>query len=564
MYSWGAPAARRARCGTRAQAPGDATALLFDPGGETLHVACAGAEVCVAHCRVAQGTTPSGDVRARFVVDDVTPSPRPAPSPGWRLSGRSRARTSQSLTAPSASCARFRKPAVRRRARRPGRRGALLRRPVLFRRERDNERVFEKTNASSESRVFVIPDTAGASAVASDVSASASASAERKAYVAVASPGAQTRRRVRGAPFVDDSRRSDGGVRHRRGHHSGPRAPRARDDMARRDAGNSTPRGAVAVARRRRVQRPSPALSETRRFRRPSRRAPSARARRRARRAAPRRRARAVLPTKPCSDRIRSDRARMKPKTTAARRRRRPRRRRWRWRRGAVAGGAAVAAPTPADVSIVARAPDGMLLRVWLHGEAEDEDEDEDDADADRGTASASANAPAVFVLDDASKMEIFSRVRNLLPLRARFRSRWPRRGAEPEKSSRAPWTSPASRLGTATCWRSGCPATARAKPRRSENRGEPRNAPADRRRPRRGAREGDDRNDAMENRDRDPASFSCPASASALLAARGGTLELYRARSTRERVVALAVAGRLEEAVALADARRGRSPTYV
>ena len=50
-----------------------ATALLFDPGGETLHVACAGAEVCVAHCRVAQGTTPSGDVRSRFVVDDVTP-----------------------------------------------------------------------------------------------------------------------------------------------------------------------------------------------------------------------------------------------------------------------------------------------------------------------------------------------------------------------------------------------------------------------------------------------------------------------------------------------------------
>jgi hypothetical protein len=49
---------------------------------------------------------------------------------------------------------------------------------------------------------------------------------------------------------------------------------------------------------------------------------------------------------------------------------------------------------------------------------------------------------------------------------------------------------------------------------------------------------------------------FSCPASASSLLAARGGVLELHRARSTRERVVELAVAGRLEEAVALADAR--------
>ena len=53
-----------------------------------------------------------------------------------------------------------------------------------------------------------------------------------------------------------------------------------------------------------------------------------------------------------------------------------------------------------------------------------------------------------------------------------------------------------------------------------------------------------------------DESLFSCPASASSLLAARGGVLELHRARSTRERVMELAVAVRLEEAVALADAR--------
>ena len=133
-------------------------------------------------------------------------------------------------------------------------------------------------------------------------------------------------------------------------------------------------------------------------------------------------RARAVLPTKPCSDRIRSDRARMKPKTTAARRRGGAAAPALAVASGGVlANGTAVAAPTPADVSIVARAPDGMLfLRVWLHGEAEDEDED--DADADRGTASASANAPGRFSpWTTRRKMEIFSRVRNQVALTCAF-----------------------------------------------------------------------------------------------------------------------------------------------
>jgi hypothetical protein len=167
-----------------------ATALLFDPGGETLHVACAGAEVCVAHCRVAQGTTPSGDVRARFVVDDVTPSPRPAPPPE---------------AAPSRPEPSPRVPVVDRTIRElcaiSGNRRCVAARAdsgveVHYYDTRCSSdakgtpsSAEEETNAFSETRVFVIPDTAGASAIASDASASASA----KAHVAVASPGGRKR-----------------------------------------------------------------------------------------------------------------------------------------------------------------------------------------------------------------------------------------------------------------------------------------------------------------------------------------------------------------------------------
>lgn len=168
--------------------PVTATALLFDPGGETLHVACAGAEVCVAHCRVAQGTTPSGDVRARFVVDDVTPSPRPAPPPE---------------AAPSRPEPSPRVPVVDRTIRElcaiSGNRRCVAARAdsgveVHYYDTRCSSdakgtpsSAEEETNAFSETRVFVIPDTAGASAIASDASASA------KAHVAVASPGGRKR-----------------------------------------------------------------------------------------------------------------------------------------------------------------------------------------------------------------------------------------------------------------------------------------------------------------------------------------------------------------------------------
>tara|TARA_B110000977_G_scaffold133666_1_gene170218 strand:+ start:3917 stop:7006 length:3090 start_codon:yes stop_codon:yes gene_type:complete len=51
---------------------------------------------------------------------------------------------------------------------------------------------------------------------------------------------------------------------------------------------------------------------------------------------------------------------------------------------------------------------------------------------------------------------------------------------------------------------------------------------------------------------------FSCAASSSSLVAARGAVVEMHRQRSTRERVVSLLAALRLEEAVQLADQRGG------
>ena len=541
--------------------PVTATALLFDPGGETLHVACAGAEVCVAHCRVAQGTTPSGDVRARFVVDDVTPSPRPAappeaaplrPEPSPRVPVVDR--TIRELCAISGN-----------------------RRCVAARADSGVEVHYydarcssdargtpssaeEETNAR-ESRVFVIPDTAGASAVASDASASASA----KAYVAVASPGGRKRVVVYAVPpfasrqdckqkatvVFDIAADIILGLAH----------PARAMTWLGATLVIGAPRGAVAVRVADGYATPLAGAVN------PDAVSPKREARRRARaRAAA---LAALAPRRPRSDGAsyetmfgsdhvpigsragleaeddevtEATEAPAAPALAVA-------------SGGAVANDAAVAAPTPADVSIVARAPDGTLMRVWLHGE----DEDVDEADADRGTASASANAPAVFVLDDASKngaKTFFARSEPVdLTCAFPFAVAAPRGGTR-EKLARAvdltglaPGDSHALALGM-----SGDGARENRGDAARETRlliaGAPRGAALGR---------GDDRNDAVENRD--PASFSCPASASALLAARGGTLELYRARSTRERVVALAVAGRLEEAVALADARGGTAP---
>lgn len=544
--------------------PVTATALLFDPGGETLHVACAGAEVCVAHCRVAQGTTPSGDVRARFVVDDVTPSPRPAPPPEaapFRPEPSPRVpvvdRTIRELCAISGN-----------------------RRCVAARADSGVEVHYydarcssdakgtpssaeEETNkpAFSETRVFVIPDTAGASAVASDASASASA----KAHVAVASPGGRKRVVVYAVPpfasrqnvkqkatvVFDIAADIILGLAH----------PVRAMTWLGATLVIGAPRGAVAVRVADGYATPlagavnPDAVSPKREARRRARARAAALAALAPRRPTPGGASYETMfgsdPMDPIGSRAaeaeddggEATEAPAAPALAVA-------------SGGAVANDAAVAAPTPADVSIVARAPDGTLMRVWLHGEAEDEDVDE--ADADRGTASASANAPAVFVLDDASKngaKTFFARSEPVdLTCAFPFAVAAPRGGTR-EKLARAvdltglaPGDSHALALGM-----SGDGARENLRSARETRlliAGAPRGAALGR---------GDDRNDAVENRD--PASFSCPASASALLAARGGTLELHRARSTRERVVALAVAGRLEEAVALADARGGTAP---
>ena len=537
--------------------PVTATALLFDPGGETLHVACAGAEVCVAHCRVAQGTTPSGDVRARFVVDDVTPSPRPAPPPEaapFRPEPSPRVpvvdRTIRELCAISGNrrCVAARADS-----------GVEVHYYDARCSSDASEGTEEETNAFSETRgVFVIPDTAGASAIASDASAIAS-DASAKAHVAVASPGGRKRVVVYAVPpfasrqdvkqkatvVFDIAADIILGLAH----------PARAMTWLGATLVIGAPRGAVAVRVADGYAVPLAGAVN------PDAVSPKREARRRARaRAAA---LAALAPRRPTpggasyetmfgSDPIGSEaeddggeatEAPAAPALAVA------------LLGGAVANDAAVAAPTPADVSIVARAPDGTLMRVWLHGEAEDEDVDE--ADADRGTASASANAPAVFVLDDASKngaKPFFARSEPVdLTCAFPFAVAAPRGGTR-EKLARAvdltglaPGDSHALALGM-----SGDGARENRGDSARETRlliaGAPRGAALGR---------GDDRNDAVENRD-PGSSFSCPASASALLAARGGTLELHRARSTRERVVALAVAGRLEEAVALADARGG------
>ena len=366
--------------------PVTATALLFDPGGETLHVACAGAEVCVAHCRVAQGTTPSGDVRARFVVDDVTPSPRPAPPPEaapFRPEPSPRVpvvdRTIRELCAISGN-----------------------RRCVAARADSGVEVHYydarcssdakgtpssanEETNAFSETAcVFVIPDTAGASAIASDASASASA----KAHVAVASPGGRKRVVVYAVPpfasrqnvkqkatvVFDIAADIILGLAH----------PVRAMTWLGATLVIGAPRGAVAVRVADGYATPlagavnPDAVSPKREARRRARARAAALAALAPRRPTPGGASYETMfgsdPMDPIGSRAaeaeddggEATEAPAAPALAVA-------------SGGAVANDAAVAAPTPADVSIVARAPDGTLMRVWLDGEAEDEDVDVDE-----------------------------------------------------------------------------------------------------------------------------------------------------------------------------------------
>jgi hypothetical protein len=204
------------------------------------------------------------------------------------------------------------------------------------------------------------------------------------------------------------------------------------------------------------------------------------------------------------------------------------------------------AEPTP-DGSVVARAPDGTLLRVWLPGADEDVEDDEEDEDAedeedDLDAFSNAEKGARVLILDDAATC-FFARSERLdVTCAYPFAVAAPVDGGAAravDLTGLAPGDSHALALGV-----SGDGAAKDRDSRANESRLLIAGAPG-------GAALG--RGDDEKNDER---FFSCPASASSLLAARGGVLELHRARSTRERVVELAVAGRLEEAVALADAR--------
>ena len=509
--------------------PVTATALLFDPGGETLHVACAGAEVCVAHCRVAQGTTPSGDVRSRFVVDDVTPSPRPPASP----------RTS---AAPSRPEPTSRVQVVDRTIRELC--AVRSRRAVAARADAGVEVHYYDDRSSSGSltaassattddvarrtRVFVIPDTANAVAIASDARAHRAAS-----RVAVASPGGRKRVVVYEVPPYWDTGQKKGkvvfdiaadivlGLAH----------PARAMAWLGATLVIGTPRGAVAV-------RVADGMAEPLVLNFSSRAPLRGRDERRARNAA----LAALAPRRPSPDgasydtMFGSERSGLKEDTKETE------------EEVAAAPALAVsfsfeafsthsdAEPTPSGV--VARAPDGTLLRVWLPGADGPGRDDEEDEEED---AFSNASGARVLILDDAAK-SFFARSERLdVTCAPPFAVAAPVNGGAAravDLTGLAPGDSHALALGV-----SGDGA-AKDIERANESRlliaGAPGGAALGR---------GDDEND-------DERFFSCPASASSLLAARGGVLELHRARSTRERVVELAVAGRLEEAVALADAR--------
>ena len=529
--------------------PVTATALLFDPGGETLHVACAGAEVCVAHCRVAQGTTPSGDVRSRFVVDDVTPSPRPPASPHTSAASSRPEPTSRVQVVDRTIrelCAVRSARAVAARA------DAGVEVHYYDDRSSSGARTdgasFSATTSDANRptrRVFVIPDTANATAVASDAR-----SHRTNSRVAVASPGGRKRVVVYEVPPYWDLV----GKENNEGTHVvfdiaydivlGLAHPVQTMAWLGATLVIGAPRGVVFV--RVATGMAEPLVLNFSGTRDAVRRDESSRARNAA--------LAALAPKRPSPDGAsydtmfgseRSRRVKEDTKETEE--------------TAAAAPALAVsfsfdsfsfrrsdAEPTP-DGSVVARAPDGTLLRVWLPGadeDVEDDEEDEgvEDEEDDLDAFSNAEKGARVLILDDAFT-SFFARSERLdVTCAFPFAVAAPVNGGAAravDLTGLAPGDSHALALGV-----SGDGAAKDRDSRANESRLLIAGAPG-------GAALG--RGDDEKN---DESLFSCPASASSLLAARGGVLELHRARSTRERVVELAVAGRLEEAVALADAR--------
>ena len=551
--------------------PVTATALLFDPGGETLHVACAGAEVCVAHCRIAQGTTPSGDVRARFVVDDVTPSPRPPAPPSEAAPPRPESPPPRGQVVDRT---------IRELCAIPSRRCVAARADAGVEVHYYDDRCSSVSRAASRARVFVIPGTAGAAAIASD-RAYGNASASR---VAVASPGGRKRVVVYDVPpFPRLSRASAT---------DGSRSPKRASSRVVFDVAADialglahparamawlgatlvigTPRGAVAVRVADGSAKPvAGARKRTEFSRRDENETPrDGRSRRARSRASSRAALAALAPRRPSPDGASYDTM----FGSSARRQKDGARPREADPPAAPALAVASDGGDGGDVSLVSRAPDGTLMRVWLKGGdtrgdaqmfCDDGDEHDDDAmvydddDDDDGHVDASvtdskvlARVPAALDLGDA-------RLARSEPADVTcahpFAVAAPRGGgggaSAVDLTGLAPGDTHALTLGMSG---DGAREDAGRANARLLIAGAPGGAALGR---------GDDGNDENEGASFS-FSFSCPASASALLAARGGVLELHRARSTRERVVALAVAGRLEEAVALADARGGDVPS--
>jgi hypothetical protein len=505
--------------------------------------------VCVAHCRVAQGTTPSGDVRSRFVVDDVTPSPRPPASPHTSAAPSRPEPTSRVQVVDRT----IRELCAVRSARAVAARADA---GVEVHYYDDRSSSGARTNVASFSattndanrptrRVFVVPDTANATAIASDARAH-----RTNSRVAVASPGGRKRVVVYEVPPYWDLV----GKENNKGTHVvfdiaydivlGLAHPVQTMAWLGATLVIGAPRGAVFV--RVATGMAEPLVLNFSGKRDAVRRDKSSRARNAA--------LAALAPKRPSPDGAsydtmfgseRSRRLKEDTKETEE--------------TAAAAPALAVsfsfdsfsfrrsdADPTP-DGSVVARAPDGTLLRVWLPGADEDVEDDEEDEDAedeedDLDAFSNAEKGARALILDDAFT-SFFARSERLdVTCAYPFAVAAPVDGGAAravDLTGLAPGDSHALALGV-----SGDGAAKDRDSRANESRLLIAGAPG-------GAALG--RGDDEKN---DESLFSCPASASSLLAARGGVLELHRARSTRERVVELAVAGRLEEAVALADAR--------
>ena len=527
------PPQRRARGN-----PLTATALILDPAGETLHVACAGDEVCVAHCRIAQGTTASGDVRPRFVVDDVTRSPD---------AHATASRGQSSSSAPSTS--EVVGQTIHELCSVPARRCVAARAAAG---------VTVHYYGRAGVRVFAIPGTANASAISADHAGS------HPTRIAVACPEGKKRVVVYEVP-ARASATSPQNTENTENTESVSSAVLIFDIAAEIILGVAhparamtwvgarlavaTPKGVVSVRLADGLAKPFPKAFGSERggtsgWESMSRRAALAK----------------LAPRRPPEDGVSYD-TMFGAAPIGIDRKDTP-------REGDTCELEPSEPPEPAEPAlcvtfeassgaangILALAPERILLRVRLGGDRADSDADSDldadsDSDSDLDTGSGSAEradrrTDVSWTLATEVSMAPPVAVTHAFPY-AVLVSKSTNRARVVYAERLAPRDAPERQAGFGDStddrrdWK-----------RRTSDfpflvSGAPRGAVLGR---------GDHLQNDLGMHGTPP--FSCPSSASSLVAARGGSLELYRARSTRERAVALAVAGRLEEAVSLADAR--------